>query len=155
MALTWRRLTASADGHDDPSASQVPVGGAEPPDLQSVLPVQFLNRGLLPAGAGLHPEDGGGHRLRPLARRLAEEALGNLGIGLGVTVLEFVPVVAAQVLASMPMTPAISRSGTPQPAMVAPNGSPKTHLPSAPFGNASETSRYRGGLQVQRSLRDK
>src|SRR3954469_22849502 len=39
-----------------------------------------VRRGLLPARAGLEPEDGGGDGLRTVPGRLPEQALGHLGV---------------------------------------------------------------------------
>jgi hypothetical protein len=56
----------------------------------------LVDHGLLPAGSGLQPEDGGRHCLASLSECHAKQVLGDPGIGLGVTVVEFVAVVLAQ-----------------------------------------------------------
>ena len=48
---------------------------------------EFGDLGLLPAGPGLHPEDRGDDRLTTVSRRLAEQVLRDLGVGLDVAVL--------------------------------------------------------------------
>jgi len=45
-----------------------------------LVAVGVLTGDFLPAGAHLQPEDGGGHRLAMVARGLAEQALGDLGV---------------------------------------------------------------------------
>ena len=68
---------------------------------------------LAPAGPCLEPEDGGRHRFLALARRLAEQVLGNARIGLGMAVVEFGAVVLAQRLGVAADDACDLRSGMP------------------------------------------
>src|SRR5215210_6236166 len=55
-----------------------------------------LERRLLPAGPGLEPEDGGGDGLASVSRVLAEQAFGDLGVGLRLGSVELGAVVLLQ-----------------------------------------------------------
>ncbi len=57
-----------------------------------VLAGKFGNRGLLPAGAGLQPEDGGCNRLWTISQRLAIEALGDPTVGLDGAYVQFLAI---------------------------------------------------------------
>src|ERR1019366_653775 len=68
-------------------------------DLREVPDAKFhlvvLGR-LAPSATGLQPEDGRSHRLRTVAGRLAEEALGDFGGGLDLAGFELLPIVLAE-----------------------------------------------------------
>ena len=55
-----------------------------------------VQRRLLPAGSGLEPEDGGGDGLGTVSGGLAEEAFGDLGVGLRLGPVELGAVVLLQ-----------------------------------------------------------
>jgi hypothetical protein len=65
-------------------------------DRRSMRAADFGDVSLLPAGAGLEPEDGGDDGLPAFACGLAIEVFCHLGVGLHVAVVEFAAIVLPQ-----------------------------------------------------------